>query len=93
LQRVNTGARHCPTDVSVDEDVDPLLRPVRYTADGHVLKDLVDTLSDPVCSLSYTRLLERCQEMCRFVGLDKAIGLHSFRIGGITAAADSRVSC
>jgi hypothetical protein len=64
--------------MSANEDVGPLLRPLRYTAEGHVLKDLVGTLSNPVSSLSYTRLLERCQEMCRFVGLDKAMGLHSF---------------
>jgi hypothetical protein len=91
LQNLLAKGKYKRTPISADEDVGPLLRPVRYTAEGHVLKNLVGTLINPVNSLSYTRLLEHCQEMCRFVGLDKAIGLHSFRIGGITAAADSGV--
>jgi len=71
------------------EDVGPLLRAVVAPANVgglYKLKHLVGTADQPVPSLSHARFNERCKEMARVVGLDKAISLHSFRIGAATTA-------
>jgi site-specific recombinase XerD len=78
------GYRRKPSHAS--EDVGPLLRGIRRTPSGHSLRQLVGTVTSPVPSLSYSRLLERCHEMCRAVGLSENIALHSMRIGGATGA-------
>jgi hypothetical protein len=70
-------------------DVGPLLRAL---APGSLrLKQTTGTLLDPIPALSYTTLLKHCKEMCVAAGIQKTIGLHSFRIGGATAAAAAGV--
>jgi hypothetical protein len=57
----------------------------------HKLKAIVGSVSAPIYSLSSSRFLERCKEMCARVGIERTITLHSFRIGAATKAADAGV--
>jgi hypothetical protein len=71
------------------EDVGPLLRAM--APGGGALKRKTGSLADPIPSLGYSSLLDRCKEMCKAVGISKSVGLHSFRIGGATEAAAAGV--
>jgi hypothetical protein len=51
----------------------------------------VGTVACPIKALSRSSLLESCQQMCAAAGIQKAISLHSFRIGGATDAAAAGV--
>ena len=73
-------------------DCGPLLRAVLRQGSSHRLKRLCGTRANPVPSLSASRLSERCTEMCRAVGIDRHITLHSCRGGAASTAADAGVS-
>jgi hypothetical protein len=77
-----------PADESVD--VGPLLRAV--APGGQRLKQLTGTISQPVRSLAYSTLLQRCKTMCTAAGISKTITMHSFRIGGASQAAAAGVA-
>ena len=73
-------------------DAGPLLRPLlRAKGGGHRLKQLIAPASTPILATSYTRILDRCKEMCQELHIIKAIGLHSFRIGAATTAFNNGV--
>jgi hypothetical protein len=79
------------TKVAPFVDAGPLLRPVIYYQNKHVLKQLTSPVTSPIFALSYTRLLERCKEFCDVAGIPSNVTLHSFRIGAATQAYNNGV--
>jgi hypothetical protein len=73
------------------EDLGPLLRAVLAVPGGHKLKQRTAALPQVIKPLTASRLRDRLQAMCKAVGIDKAVGLHSCRIGGASAAANNHV--
>jgi len=88
LDRLLRKGEYITRPRSPDEDVGPLVRAVDKS--GMKLRQ-VTAVGALVPPLSYTTLLERCKTMCKEAGITTAITLHSFRIGGATAAAAAGV--
>lgn len=89
LQRLLQEGGYKLVPAQETEDVGPLLRAL--APGSHRLKQVTAPLTNPIPALAYTTLLKHCKEMCAAAGVKKTIGLHSFRIGGATAAAATGV--
>ncbi len=89
LRRLLAMGQYVTSPRSDEEDVGPLLRAVG--PGGTSLRQVVGTVACPIKALSRSSLLESCQQMCAAAGIQKAISLHSFRIGGATDAAAAGV--
>jgi cleavage and polyadenylation specificity factor subunit 1 len=98
------GGRYCPvfhlkellrkggfvtTPANPGQDCGPLLRRVYRQGQSQILQQVTSSLAHPIPALSYTRLLERCKELCAQAGITRHITLHSFRIGASTEAAEA----
>lgn len=75
-----------------DEDVGPLLRPLRTTSPtSHALKRLCGSVAAPIFSTTISTFLSRVKDLCLRVGITKPVGTHSLRIGSASAAAANGV--
>jgi ribonuclease HI len=87
------GYVSCP-ERAPGQDLGPLLRAVgrRRARDGsRRLQRVTRPLSDPIPAVSDGLLRDRAKALCAAAGVTKEVGLHSFRIGGASVAADSGV--
>jgi hypothetical protein len=92
LKRLLESGGYVCKRTSSTVDCGPLLRPVKNVMGTQQLQKVTGSVAQPIASLSYARLQERCKIMCKAVGITKCIGLHSFRIGAASAAADKGAS-
>jgi hypothetical protein len=89
LQRLLQLGQYVTVPRHLLEDVGPLLRAL--APGGMALRQVASTIDRPIPAASHATLLDHCREMFAAVGVHSAITLHSFRIGGATAAAAAGV--
>lgn len=93
VERLLVMGQYRRLPLTESEDVGPLLRPCQFlpSSKTSVLKQVVGTLQHPILATKYDTVLKQCKKMCKAVGITANITMHSFRIGGVSAALEKGV--